>query len=265
MAAGNSIFVPDRKAPLVRSLHAEAERVIRDWPAAGRQAYALRFNAEAAETLAQAARGGDVELMASVAERWFHTPAGAEASLLVGVHAFARGDVFHAAYRLERIRRHSLDADRLEPALSLRLAVCWLQLGERRQAEAVLHALQQKHPQFAAKLAGLEQPTALSLDAICKRLELQLHASTLGDGGPPVYSAWDAKQTAGRRWHALAEAGSPARAETRSAVGNGHCAVSQGRRGQASRRVAGRAAAGHRQYGLAAHGHALSGAQSGQR
>src|SRR5262249_4442214 len=75
-----------------------------------------------------------------------------EATFLLGRHHLDQNQPLAAALCFERLRSGAPTADRLEPALSLELASCWLRSGKPEQAKTVLVRVKRAHP-------GMEIPT----------------------------------------------------------------------------------------------------------
>ncbi|MBX7166472.1 MAG: PQQ-binding-like beta-propeller repeat protein [Pirellulales bacterium] len=130
-------FQPDRAQPLHRSLKAEAERIVGNLPPAGRQSYELQFGAEARRLLELARTAGGSGALADLARRYFHTAAGYEATWLLADDHLDHGRPLSAALCLKRLAE-SPQADAWQPALGVKLAVCWARAGMRAQAEATL-------------------------------------------------------------------------------------------------------------------------------
>jgi outer membrane protein assembly factor BamB len=163
----DAAFQPDAKISLFRSLKAEAERALGEMPAEGLTAYRLQFATLARSLLTEAIRVGKVAELEAVAERFFHTEAGAAAVYLLGSYYLDHGQPLRGALHLERLRSGSRDAEQFEPALSLKLAVAWWLGGMTDEAEGVLQEVARRHPQAigqfsagtpAASSDGIEQP-----------------------------------------------------------------------------------------------------------
>ncbi len=134
-------YQPIVRMPLYRCLKAEAETLLAQLPPQGRDAYRLQFGAAARMALSQAMIEGGIEALAAVAERYFFTEAGAEAAFLLADSLLDRGQAFRAALYYQRLRTLSPDADRFEPALSLRLTAAYLQAGLADAAETAARRL----------------------------------------------------------------------------------------------------------------------------
>lgn len=134
-------YQPIVRMPLFRCLKAEAETLLAQLPPQGRDAYRLQFGAAARMALSQAMVEGGIESLTAVAERYFFTEAGAEAAFLLADHLLDRGQAFRAALYYQRLRTLSPDADRFEPALSLRLTAAYLQAGLSEAAERAARRL----------------------------------------------------------------------------------------------------------------------------
>jgi len=151
-------FQPDKKAPIHRSLKAEAQRLIGRMPREGRELYELQYGARARQMLEEAVAAGDVARLAEVSRRFFHTRSGYQATLLLGLHHFDHGRPLAGALTLQRLREAVGGSDDFEPALSLATATCWLQDGMPEKAREVLVALRARHPSMKVEVAGRNVP-----------------------------------------------------------------------------------------------------------
>lgn len=147
-------FQPDKKVPIHRSLKAEAQRLIGQMPPEGRQAYEFECGARARQRLTEAVSSGDADALAEVARRYFHTQAGYEATLLLGLDHLDRARPLAGALTLKRLRDAGPSADQFEPTLSLAIATCWVQAGMPEKAGEVLLALKTQHDGSPIEIAG---------------------------------------------------------------------------------------------------------------
>ena len=149
-------FRPDASLPVHRSLKAEARRMVGRMTKKGRELYELEFGSIAARMLDEAVTAGDVDGLAEVSRRFFHTRAGNEATFLLGFHHLDHGRPMAGALTFKRLWESSPNADQYEPALSLALAACWLQASEPEKARGVLEGLESGQPGGAVQIAGEE-------------------------------------------------------------------------------------------------------------
>jgi len=151
-------YQPDKSKEVYRSLKSEAQRLIGQMPAPGRQSYELQYGAVAARMLDDAVTAGDLGAVAEVARRFFHTAAGYEATYLLGNDYLRHDRPMAAALCFERLRDSRAGASAYEPALSVQLAVCWLRSGMDQRADDVLVALHATRPRAVVRVAGKEVP-----------------------------------------------------------------------------------------------------------
>jgi hypothetical protein len=151
-------FKPDPDQPVFRSLKAESGRLISKLPAAGRESYELQFGARAKQMLQEAAAAGDLVRIADVSRRFFYTQAGAEATFLLGRHYLDQNRPLAAVMCFERLLAVPDSAARLEPALSLSLATCWLRAGKPDKAVGILAEFRRKFSGGEVQLAGKPVP-----------------------------------------------------------------------------------------------------------
>ena len=151
-------FQRDDSASVYRSLKSEAHRLIGRMPREGRASYDLQYGARARNLLDEAVRSGEIEVVAEVARRFFHTEAGYEATYLLGTHYLLQDRPLAAALCLERLVNESKLVSRFEPALSVLLATCWLRAEMHDKAEQVLRAATARWPNRKVTIGGHEKP-----------------------------------------------------------------------------------------------------------
>lgn len=153
----DTFFVPDpTKKSVFRSIKAEAQRLIGSLPDKGMEVYRLQFGADASGLLKVARQEGATELFAAVGRKYFHTAAGYEATYHLGVRHFDNGNAMAAALCFGRLRDMPRVADKWEPLLSLRTALCWHRLGLADKADEILSDVSRDHEHVA--IAGREIP-----------------------------------------------------------------------------------------------------------
>lgn len=167
-------FQPDEKVPIHRSLKAEAQRLIGEMPSKGREVYELQYGAHARELLSASLVAGDADGLAEVSRKFFHTQAGYEATMLLGLHHFDHGRPLAAALTLRRLRQACPYADRFEPALSLTLATCWNDAGMEGEARRVLADMKSRLAGNRVVIGGSEVPLFASDDESLEWLAAQV-------------------------------------------------------------------------------------------
>ena len=138
LGADRDSFVRSREARVGgpwSSVKTEAARLIRSLPQAGRTAYELQFRARAERLLADAIAADDSTAIVAVARRWFATPAGQRAALLVALEALESGQPLAATAWLERLS--AADAA-TEPTVALLRAWARDRAGDAAGAAAIL-------------------------------------------------------------------------------------------------------------------------------
>ncbi|NQU23231.1 MAG: PQQ-binding-like beta-propeller repeat protein [Candidatus Nealsonbacteria bacterium] len=181
-------FQPDRNVSIHRSLKAEAQRMIGQLPRAGRDLYRVQYGSDARQMLEAAVTAGNPAKLAEVSRRFYHTEAGYEATLLLGLHHYDHGRPLAAALTFQRLGRAMPDDDRFEPRFSLALATCWLQIGMPDQARGVLAALMRRRGSDELTVAGgqisLPSTEAEAVD------RLATLAGPVGLAGPAAADNW---------------------------------------------------------------------------
>jgi len=144
------------------SLRTAAQQMLGNMPAKGRDLYELQSGAEARAALDAALESGDVQALADVSRRFFHTKAGYEATLLLGKHHLDHGRPLAAALMLQRVAEAPTAARLYDPELSVMLAGAWNLAGMTDNAQNVLRSLKQRQPN--AKVSLGETSIALFSD-----------------------------------------------------------------------------------------------------
>jgi outer membrane protein assembly factor BamB len=117
------------------SAKAEANRLIGTMGTKGLEFYELQYGANAKTLLAEANKKSDPQLLAEVAERFFHTEAGTEATDLLATYRLDRGDALMAALRYQRLlQRHG--AEQLSPLTLFKATVAFRLCGDEAFREA---------------------------------------------------------------------------------------------------------------------------------
>ncbi|HTQ39949.1 MAG TPA: PQQ-binding-like beta-propeller repeat protein, partial [Pirellulales bacterium] len=144
----------DADKPNYQSLKTEAQRLIGNMPAEGREAYELQFGAHAQQMLDAATAAGDIAGLEEIARRYFHTKAGYQATLLLGRHHLDHDRPLAAALCFQRLLDAPNAAATFEPTLSVLLATSWQRGGVPDRAQEVLLSLKKKSPNAELRVAG---------------------------------------------------------------------------------------------------------------
>lgn len=154
LSANEDVFVTPDELPLeqvnpafdqrpnlaLRSIKSVAEQIINELPKNGRDAYERMYGVEAATLSKAAVSANDIAAIEQVAREQFHTPAGYEASYLLGNRRLEQNRPVTALMHFERLRE-TRARSRWEPLLSLKIAGAWLQLNRPDNALASLQSL----------------------------------------------------------------------------------------------------------------------------
>ncbi len=148
------------------SLKSQAQRLVGQMPSGGRDLYELQYGAKSRARLQEATAQQDAAGLAEVSRRYFHTEAGGEATLLLGLYYLDRGRPLAAALILSRLTESREGvvyggdihegAARLEPTLSMATAVCWAQAGLPGKANECLESLRSRFPSGSVMIGGEE-------------------------------------------------------------------------------------------------------------
>lgn len=127
------------------SVRAEASRLLDTLPAAGLEFYEASYGAQAKVLLSDARARDDPELLAQIAQRFFFTEAGAEATRLLGTQHLDRGRFEMAAACFERLLDRPRRAQ-LSPLLLFQAAVAFQRAGDAANVERAWKLLADKAP-----------------------------------------------------------------------------------------------------------------------
>jgi outer membrane protein assembly factor BamB/tetratricopeptide (TPR) repeat protein len=153
------------KGSALTSLKAEADNLLGQMPAKGREVYELQYGARARQLLNEAVTAGDIQKLVQVSRQFFRTQAGYQATLLQGLDELDHGRPLAAALTFQRLRDVGAEADAFEPLLSLSMAAGWLQAGLPDNARRTLAELRKRLPDQSVKVAGRDLSLADAADA----------------------------------------------------------------------------------------------------
>ena len=115
------------------SVKTEANRIISTFNKDGLQFYQQTYGTASATLLKEAIeRGYDIATLSDVSQRFFHTRAGAEATILLGTIHLDRGNFLEAAYAFERILTRPESESLLTPRTLFKAALALQRSGDSR-------------------------------------------------------------------------------------------------------------------------------------
>ncbi len=189
------------------SVRAEANRLLGTLPNDGRQLYEILSGTRARDLLKQGQETGDLQKLADVALRYFHTQAGGEALDLLGTYYLDRGRYLMAAVCFDRLLKRP-DADRVSAITLFKAALAFQRQGEAVRAEDTWNRLVKKAPDgltlgerkaTLAELKGLfQQPIQRS------GAQVAAHDWTLLRGNPArtaLAASQPLTKDLGKSWH----------------------------------------------------------------
>lgn len=124
------------------SVKFEANNLIGAMPKAGLETYEQTYGAEAKIMLEEAKRLGDRDMLADVAQRYCHTKAGIEANEIMATLFLARGQVFTAALRFEKLLAMNPDWAKLSDLTLFKAALAFRRAGDTKNYEEVYKRLE---------------------------------------------------------------------------------------------------------------------------
>lgn len=108
-------------------------------PAKGLDFYELQYGGQAKKLLTDAKKTSDPQLLATVAQRFYHTEAGAEATDLLGTYHLDRGRALMAALCYDHLLRRE-GADQLPPLTLYKAALAFRLAGDASGAASAADA-----------------------------------------------------------------------------------------------------------------------------
>ncbi len=165
-----------------RSLKSEVLKLLGGMPAKGREAYEIRYGADAKALVDAAVESGDIEKLTEAARMYFHTNAGYEAMLLIARYHYIQGRPLAAALCAQRVV-DAASASACEPEASMLVASSWWSAGYPDRAKAALIALRKKSPRAQVKINGKSVPLFTSDDRALTWLQELLPESAVPSAG----------------------------------------------------------------------------------
>ncbi len=118
------------------SVKTEANRIIAAFPKEGLQFYQQSYGQIASALLDDAIRVDyDISLLADLSQRFFHTRAGSEGTILLGTLYLERGNYLEAAYAFERILSRPGTEELLTPRTLFKAVLAFKRSGDSRHTE----------------------------------------------------------------------------------------------------------------------------------
>ncbi len=207
-AKGDSFFntyfiVGGQKQVLRISVKTEANRIIAAFPKEGLEFYQQAYGATASAILDDAIKANfDLAMLADLSQKYFHTKAGGEATILLGSAYLERGNYLEAAYAFERVLGGPNAKSLLTPTTLFKACLAFKRSGDPKHSELLKTTLSEL--QTAAKDGLAMGRKTYSYDQlraeINRPLELLRSSTTVGewtmrggnasraatiDGGPP--------------------------------------------------------------------------------
>ncbi|MCS6978330.1 MAG: PQQ-binding-like beta-propeller repeat protein [Gemmatales bacterium] len=137
------VVLKDEKGRWV-SVRYEANRILGEMPANGRQFYELEYGTQARNALKKALNAGDPRALADVALRFLHTEAGAEANQLLATYYLDQGSYIQAALCFERLLTRPGVMDTLPPLVLYKAALAFERTGDVRNRDRAWNELTRK-------------------------------------------------------------------------------------------------------------------------
>ncbi len=186
------------------SVKTEANRIIAEFLPEGREFYQQAYGQTASALLDEAIRANyDIPMLADLSQKYFHTKAGAEATILLGTIQLERGNFLEAAYAFERILSRPGSEEFITPRTLLKASLAFKRSGDSKHADifkTTMSALQKAVAKDGLILGRKTYSFDQLKSEIDRPLELIRATSTVGewsmlggnparagtiDGGPP--------------------------------------------------------------------------------
>jgi outer membrane protein assembly factor BamB len=148
------------------SVKFEANNLIGSMPLVGLEAYELAHGAEAKLKLDDAKKKGDRDLLAKVAQRYCHTKAGIEANEILATLFLARGQVFTAALRFEKLLHANPEWAKINDLTLFKAAVAFRRAGDKKNENETWDRLAKKLESKQGLKIGDEVVPLAKLEAV---------------------------------------------------------------------------------------------------
>ncbi|QDS99435.1 outer membrane protein assembly factor BamB family protein [Adhaeretor mobilis] len=143
LAGSSDYFIESQDSKEIVGLKDHADQLLSSLPADGREAYLATYAPTAERRLRAAIESGEREDFAEIVQRYYHTPSGYEAALLLAQRDTDEGRTLLAALAYQRLLNTPAAVLHLGAPLHLRAAICFISLGDETAARAALEPLRQ--------------------------------------------------------------------------------------------------------------------------
>jgi outer membrane protein assembly factor BamB len=181
------------------SVKTEANKILSAFKPEGLQYYQQAYGATASAALDEAIKPPqyyDLPALSDISQRYFHTKAGAEATILLGTLYLERGNYLEAAYAFERVLSRPNSEEVITPRTLFKACIALKRSGDPRHAELLKTTLEALHKatEKDGLVIGRQTYTFDKLKTeIDRSLELIRATTTVGEwaieGGNPARSA----------------------------------------------------------------------------
>jgi outer membrane protein assembly factor BamB len=154
LGRGEDFFTETGDAGGYSGLKELARRLIRDLPPEGRRTYEASFGPVAERQLRAALEAGSIAGIESVVERYFYTPAGYQAALVLAADHSDAGRHLAAALVYQQLLDTPAAARLYDPELSVRAAASWVAADDAKRAEALLADLATRDGDSRVEIGG---------------------------------------------------------------------------------------------------------------
>lgn len=154
LAKKEDSWIPATEGDAIAGLKDTVREVLGNLPADGKAAYEEMFGPDARRLVDEAIATGDGARLLEAVERYFYTPAGMEAAMLLARQEADAGRFFAAALYYRQLLKTPEAILRFDPELSLRAAAAWRGAGNLSAAEDVLQAAVERAGRGQVTLGG---------------------------------------------------------------------------------------------------------------
>lgn len=134
----------DGSSGTATSLRNEAQRLLGLVPHQQREGYEIRFGIQARQQLEAAIEKADYSKIAEITRRYFHTPSGYLATMILGHHHLDEGRPVAAAACFQRVITDPIARKEHDPEAAILLSISWLLGNQHERAENVLQELKER-------------------------------------------------------------------------------------------------------------------------
>ncbi len=135
-----------------KNLKKSVNELLKKLPEKGQRFYSAQYDQIARANYEEGLKFHNYQAVGEVVRTYFNTPSGFDACLQLANHHFDHARWVAASLLYQELKEHRLFEEKWSPALSIRLAVCYWQLGMEKKLQGELNYLSERIKKNILKL-----------------------------------------------------------------------------------------------------------------